>query len=185
VGRDRKVPQSPVFSRFFKNFLEKISQKWYNVSMAKKKLTPKQEKYVEARLKGNGRNASAILAEGNRNHATQLENSPTVQEELAKVRAAMAINSGVTKETVLEMLKSAADLAHLQGDATGLVAAARELGKMLGFYAPEVKKTLIGVDQMSLKKALQDMGEEELLRIAYAQTKTIEGESVRIEDKTG
>ncbi len=157
--------------------------------MAKRKLTEKQAKFVEARAKGNGRKASAIIAgvtpENIEQKSSQLDKSPTVQEELAKVRAAMAINSGVTKETVLEMLKSAAELAHLQGDATGLVAAARELGKMLGFYAPEVKKTLIGVDQMSLKKALQDMGEEELLRIAYAQTKTIDGEVVRIEDKTG
>ena len=151
--------------------------------MARKKLTPKQEKYVESRLKGNSRNASAILVDGNRNHATQLENSQTVQEELAKARAAMAINSGVTKEDVLEMLKSAASLAHLQGDATGLVAAARELGKMLGFYAPEVKKTLVGVDQASLKKALQDMGEEELLQIAYSKTHLIEGESKRVPDE--
>lgn len=144
--------------------------------------TPRQKKYIEARAKGLGRPTSAIIAAGDENAASRLESSPTVKEELAKVRAAMAINSGVTKEEILEMLKDAAVLAKMQGDATGLVAAARELGKMLGFYAPEVKKTLLGVDQATLKKALQDMGEDELLRIA--NSKAIEGEFVKIEDKS-
>lgn len=148
----------------------------------KKKPSPRQQKYIDARAKGLGRPTSAIIAAGDENAAGGLEASPTVKEELAKIRSAMAINSGVTKEDIVEMLKSAAGLAQMQGDATGLVAAARELGKMLGFYAPEVKKTLLGVDQASLKKALQDMGEDELLRIA--NSKALEGEFVKLEDKS-
>ena len=95
----------------------------------------------------------------------------------------MAANTGVTKEEVVGMLVDAGQMARLVGDPTGLVAAARELGKMLGFYAPEVKKTLHGLDKGTLKKALEELSDEELHKLAHA--KVIDGESVRVlDDKT-
>jgi hypothetical protein len=106
--------------------------------------------------------------------------SVPVQEELARIRANTVKNTGVTKEEVVELLKAAAEMAKVQGDPAGLVAAARELGKMLGFYAPEVKKTLKGIDKNDLKRLLKEMPEDELLKLANATV--IDGTATRVPD---
>lgn len=143
-------------------------------------LTRKQNAYVKHRARGLPREQSAILAgmATNKQNTHQMENLPVVAEELARIRAETAANAGVTKEDVVALLEKAALLAISQGDAQGLVAAARELGKMLGYYAVEVKKTLIGYDKEGIKKALAEMTDEELYKVANART--IEGESKRI-----
>jgi len=140
----------------------------------------RQDKYVKNRARGMSREASAILAgyPAGQEAGKQVEEQPSVAAELARIRLEMANGAGVTKETIIQMLQEAGILAKMQGDASGLVAAARELGKMLGFYAPEVKKTLVGVDKNTLKAALAEMSDDELYKIASA--KPIEGESKRL-----
>lgn len=149
-----------------------------------RKLSQRQTEYVENRARGLSREQSAILAgyPAGQEAGKQVEAQTSVSVELAKIREMMAKDSGVTREDIVQMLLDAGALAKFQGDATGLVAAARELGKMLGFYAPEVKKTLHGVDKASLKKALSDMSDEELYKIANART--LEGEAKRITDES-
>lgn len=145
----------------------------------------RQRKYVENRARGMTRERSAILAgyPAGQEAGKQVESMPTVQEELAKIRAEMASAAGVSREDIVAMLMDAAALAKLQADPASIVQAARELGKMLGFYAPEVKKTLHGIDKNDLKKALRDMRDEDLIRIAYqGELPPIEGESKRVEE---
>ena len=101
--------------------------------------------------------------------AERIEKSETVSQELARVRAETASNVGITKEMVIEMLREAADLAKLQADPTGIVQAAREMGKMLGFYAPEVKKITRDMNKQDLQKLLTELTEDELLRLANAK----------------
>lgn len=144
--------------------------------------TDKQLKYAEQRARGLSRESSALLAGySENNNMTELERSTPVVQEVARIKALTAQNTGVTKEEVVEMLKSAAELARLQADPMGMVSAARELGKMLGFYAPEIKKTLRGIDKNDLKRLLADMPDEELLKLANA--KVIEGTAERVDDK--
>lgn len=148
------------------------------------KLTAQQRIYVKQRARGLSREQSAIMAgyTYSKEDVEKIETrSETVQTELARIRADTAKNTGVTKEDVVELLKAAAEMAKLQGDPTGLVSAARELGKMLGYYAPEVKKTLRGIDQNDLKRLLQSMPEDELLKLANATV--IDGTATRVPDK--
>lgn len=143
----------------------------------KSKLTGQQKTYVENVAKGVSQSRSAILAGyapgGADVNVSRIEASPTVQQELARIRAETAKNSGVTKEDVVQMLMDAAQMAKMMADPQGLVAAARELGKMLGFYAPEVKKVTHGLDKNSLKQVLSEMTDDELQRVANARA--IEG----------
>lgn len=136
----------------------------------------RQTAYVDNRARGLSREASAILAgyPAGQEAGKQVEEQPTVAAELARIRALTAANANVTKEEVVQMLVDAASLAKFLGDPTGLVAAARELGKMLGFYAPEVKKIMHGMDKNQIKLALAEMSDEELYKIAHARA--IEGE---------
>ena len=141
-----------------------------------------QRRYAEQRARGLTRERSALLAGyTEKANLTEIERSTPVQEEIARIKALTVQNTRVTKEEVVEMLKTAAELARLQADSTGLVAAARELGKMLGFYAPEVRKTLRGVDKNDLRKLLSDMTDEELLKLANARV--IDGTAERVDDK--
>lgn len=143
------------------------------------KPTKKQTAYVENVAKGLSRDQSAILAGFSpSSETTMIEKSPTIHAELARIRAETAANTGVTKEDVVEMLLSAANMAKMMADPQGLVAAARELGKMLGYYAPEVRKTLAGIDKDSLKAALNEMSDEELMRVANART--IDGQATKL-----
>jgi len=149
------------------------------------KLTKKQAKYVQHRARGLSREQSAIMAGYSENGgdpvAERIEKSETVSQELARVRAETASNVGITKEMVIEMLREAADLAKLQADPTGIVQAAREMGKMLGFYAPEVKKITRDMNKQDLQKLLTELTEDELLRLANA--KVIDVTPRREEDK--
>lgn len=132
------------------------------------------------------RERSAILAGydfADKSNIKNVEKSPTVQEELAKIRAQMADAAGVSKEDIVAMLMDAAALAKMQADPSSIVAAARELGKMLGFYAPEVKKTIKGVDKNDLRKALKEMQDEDLYRLAFSEP--IEGTAKRIAPDAG
>lgn len=140
--------------------------------------TKKQRAYAEARGRGLSRDQSAIMAGYHPEDVTNVERSDGVQQELAKIRAETAANTGITKEQVVELLIEAARMAQTMEDPTGLVAAARELGKMLGYYAPEVKKTLHGLDKEGIKKVLDEMSDEELIRLRNA--KVIDGTSNRV-----
>jgi hypothetical protein len=143
--------------------------------------TEKTKKYVEARALGNSQERSALMAGyQDPGEGKKLEKKPNISEELARIRAETATNTGITREDVVGMLVDAGGMARIIGDVTGLVAAARELGKILGYYAPEVKKTLHGVDKATLKAALEELSDDELHKLA--QARVIEGDFVRMLD---
>jgi hypothetical protein len=146
----------------------------------RKDLTPKQKGYVEGLSKGISKDQSAILAGASKESVKRMDASPAVQEELARIRKEAIENTGITKEQVIAMFVQAADYARLLGDAMGLIAAGRELGKMLGYYAPEVKKIEKGINATEFRKALKDLSDEELFKLAHART--IDGEATVVKD---
>lgn len=141
-------------------------------------MSPKRTAYVQNRAKGMTRKQSAINA-GIADTAGNYQDK-AVQYELARVRAEMAADANITREDVVAMLVDAADMARMMSDPTAMIAAAREIGKILGHYAPEIKKIVRGMDQGEVKKAIEGMSDEELLKLANARVKVIDGESTRI-----
>lgn len=138
--------------------------------MATRTLTKKQKAYVEARSKGESKDRSAIMAGSDPANAKIYEKSDTVKTELERIRQEARTNTGVTREDLVFMFQEAANMARIIGDVAGLVAAAREMGKILGLYAPEVKKITHDMDANSVRKALRDMTEDELHRLAHGRT---------------
>lgn len=134
--------------------------------------TKKQVLYAEQRARGQTREASAIIAglSTDGGNLSEMEAKPAVQTEVARIRALTAQNLDIKKEDIAKMFLDAAAMARIAGDITGLVAAAKELGKMLGFYAPEVKKIITGLDARALKKALSEMSDEELYALKHGRT---------------
>ncbi len=128
-------------------------------------LDDRSRKYAQNRARGVGRAQSALLAgySGDKDNAARLEERPEVAEMIAELQKETAENEKITKEMVAAGLKKAADIAQTMADPSAMVAAWRELGKMLGFYAPEVKKVEKGINKADLKAALADMSDEELM----------------------
>lgn len=147
------------------------------------RMNQRQSKFVKNRARGMDREKSAILAgyPAGQDAGKQVESYPSVQDELAKIRAEMAKSAGVSKDDVVQLLLDAVALAKLQADPQGIVAAAKELARMLGFNAPEVKKVTHGIDKKDLKQALRELSEDQLYQLAYGG-QTIEGEAKRLPD---
>ena len=144
-------------------------------------LSKQQAIYVAKRETGASREQSAIFAgyPPGQKAGDQVEQYPTVQKELAKARQELASASGITREDVLQGMKEAAEMAKTMADPQAMVRAWSELGKLLGFYAPEVKKVLHGLDTEQMREALRALPDHELQKLAHGRI--IEGESKRVE----
>lgn len=140
-----------------------------------KELTPQQVTYVKWRLKGlsvqQAATAAGISDPSHNGH--RLEEAVGVQIELKKNREKLAKRTGVTKETVAAGLMEAFDMARTMADPTAMVASMRELGKLLGHYAPEVKRLEKSMDKNEILRALEQMDDAELLR--YRNSRLVEG----------
>lgn len=154
----------------------------YNWTMEDEKLSARRRAYTENRAKGLSRTQSAVMAGfgDDRSNAARLDAEPIVADELNKLRAETADNVGVTKEMVAAGLIDAAALAKLLADPTGMVAAWRELGKLLGHYAPEVKRIQKSITKGDLRRALEDLSDEDLLKLS--QGRVIEGKYTRVDE---
>lgn len=137
------------------------------IKRRQRELSKQQAIYVAKRETGASREESAILAgyPAGQEAGKQVEQSPVVQAELAKARTELARSTGITKEDVLAGLKTAAEMAQTMADPQAMVRAWSEIGKMLGHYAPEVKKVVHGLDQES-RDAIRRMDDSELFKLA-------------------
>ncbi len=140
-----------------------------------KELTPIQTAYVKWRLRGlnvpQAATAAGLASPHDNGH--RLEEAVGVQLELKKNRERLEKRIGVTKETVAAGLMEAFEMARTMADPTAMVASMRELGKLLGHYAPEVKRLEKSLDKNEILKALEQMDDAELLR--YRNSRLVEG----------
>lgn len=139
-----------------------------------------KKKYVKSRGKGATRADSAIIA-GISKHpqaTADLEKTKAVQSMLGKELAAARKSAGTTKENVIELIMEAISLARLIEDPACMIMGARELSKMLGYNAPEVKKVTHDLGAETLK-ALENLSDAELMKISKGRV--IDAEVVMIE----
>ena len=140
-------------------------------------LTAKQEAYVEARGNGNSKSTSASLAGyANASGATAAESSEDVQKALKEIRSNLQTATKINREEVVFMLQRAYHMAESLEEPSSMVAAAREIGKMLGFYEPEKIKLELSQDQARLQKKYEIMSDAELLDIINGTTTVVDGE---------
>lgn len=133
-----------------------------------------RDEYVKQRARGLSAERSAVMSGYSQQNAQKLDRRATVVGQLAKLRAETARNMSLTKEDVAAGLLEAAQQAQIMSDVAGMVAAWRELGRLLGFYAPEVKKVERSFSKSDLKHAVEALSDEELRRLAGGRV--IEGE---------
>lgn len=75
----------------------------------------------------------------------------------------------MTRKQVMEMLKDGFDTAKLIGEPASMVSAAREIGKMCGYYEPVKRQIDINVTGGVIVKQLERMSDENLLKFIQGE----------------
>lgn len=130
---------------------------------AAKALGPKERRYCEARMSGAVPVQAARMAGLDSDQAIEIERKPAVAQALRSTQKLQQYERKLSRDDVLNGLL---DATHMASTATELVAAWREIGKVIGAYEPE-KKEITVRDQ----RQIQEMSDDDLARLA-----SIEGE---------
>lgn len=146
-----------------------LLSKEQNVSVLAKehKLTEKQAVYVEAVASGIQPESSARAAGYSEptTAARVLEKTVSVREALEKERAKNAAFLGFSRRDVLEGISEAIDQAKTLADPMAQIAGWREVAKICGYYAPEVKKVELTTTHKQRLSELEMKSDQELLEI--------------------
>jgi phage terminase small subunit len=139
----------------------------------KSKLTEKQDAYVEAVLDGNSRAKAAKVA-GYASPPAVIERSEDVAHALHFARSELSSATQVKRADMIEVMLDAIGMARTMADPVAMIAGAREVSKVLGFYEPEKKVIELTGNQLRVQQQFAQLSDQELLDI-------IEGESSRVE----
>ena len=140
-------------------------------------LTHMQAAFVDAALDGKDNiNAARVAgyASPDRN-GDRVAKSAAVQLALREARDELSSAAQIGRADVLDGFMEAINMARLAADPQAMIKGWTEVGKMLGYYAPEVKKLEITDNQKRLQSKFEAMSDEDLLRV-------IEGTAVEVPD---
>lgn len=112
--------------------------------------------------------------------ARDLERSPKITQALVAERAKNAKILGISREDVLNGIMRAVEDAKMMADPANQIAGWREIAKICGFYAPEIKKVVLDEGAQAYLNRLEKLDDAELLRIA--EGKTIDSTAVEVTD---
>lgn len=135
-------------------------------------LTERQDVFVDAVLKGNDRYEAAktagYLVDG-RPSPSVAEKQKNIQRALAEARDELSSAAQISRADVIDGIMEGINMARLAADPATMIKGWTEVGKILGHYAPEVKKIEVTDNQKRLQSKFTAMTDAELLA-------TIEGE---------
>ena len=98
----------------------------------------------------------------------------SIRQQLTVARNWLSSTTQISRLNVIEGIIDGIEMARMQGDSGNVIKGWTEVGKILGHYAPEVKRVELSVDQAATLSKLSALSDEELLRLS--QQEVIEGE---------
>jgi phage terminase small subunit len=133
-------------------------------------LSHKQARFVEEYLIDCNGAAAAVragYAPGSAKVAASrlLTSDNHVRRAIQARQEADAARLGATREGVIQCFLEAFELAKEEREPAAMVAAARELGRMLGFYAPARVEAVVDVEVLAIRGQYQLMTDAQLLAI--------------------
>ena len=123
-----------------------------------KPLTERQQEYVD--LKMTGRSPSVILG-----NVRDIDKNENVQLVLSEARDNLSAEVQITRADVVEGILGAINRAKLQAEPATEIAGWKEIGKILGHYAPEVKKVQLTDGEDTIVRKLESLTTQELLQL--------------------
>lgn len=146
-------------------------------------LTEKQRMFVRYWSQGETPRTAAIMAGYSETSSAigwTLSKDPAIIKLYREEKKLYEAAAQLSRAKVMEMLKDAYDHAKMIDEPATMVAAARELGKMAGYYEPE--KKVIAVVGGKVAEQMLRMSDEELLKIIEDNPEAIEGEFSRVSE---
>ena len=131
-------------------------------------LTEQQRRYVDARVCGMNPSAAATAAGLPAGHGPGLERSPTVQLALKEINDKAMRKLALSREDVINGMLDAVKAA---ATSTELVAAWREIGKLIGAYEPQ---KIAVTHEMLLPEQMRTMSDKQLMVAAGMDGLTID-----------
>ncbi len=151
---------------------------------ADRPLTDKQRMFVRLWAQGESPRSALVLAgytENSSRLAWVYMKDPAILKIYRAEKAEYERAAQMTRKRVMDMLQEAYDHAKMVSEPASMVAAAREIGKMCGYYEPEVK--IVKHVQGGVFDQMNAMTDEELLQVLEeGEGETILGEARRIVD---
>lgn len=138
-------------------------------------LTEKQNALVDATMLGKSPREAATAAgyahpskDGDR-----ALKSEEVIRALAEARSELSSATQITRADVIEGFMEAINIARLSADPASMIKGWSETAKVLGLYAPEVKKIEMSSNQKRLQSKYEAMTDEELIRIIEGEARDV------------
>ena len=136
-------------------------------------LTAKQARFVaEYLVDGNGTRAAVAAGygvAGARVAACRTLANDNVQKALQARQSADATRLSIQRNDVLQSLLKAYNMALEQGDPAAMVSAARECGRLMGYYAPERQQVeVMNESKTATQDRLERMSDAELMAMITA-----------------
>jgi len=138
-------------------------------------LTEQQEEYVEGVLDGKAKSHAALDA--GYSHGTQshrLDRNELVQTALAERREELSSATQITRAGVLNGILDAIEMARVMADPMAMLAGYRDISKMMGYNAPEVKKVEISDTSNTLARKIKSMSDEDLLNVIEGEARLVD-----------
>lgn len=145
-------------------------------------LTDQQKAFVKHVLQGKGPVIAARMAGYAQPEAQGpvILKSPKVQQAIQSLYRKHEKAADMDRKKVLDGFLDAIDMAKIQADAGTMVAGWREIGRLCGYYAPEVKKIEVSISAKRVMDQLETLSDDDLLKMVEESAQIIEGEAVRI-----
>lgn len=142
-------------------------------------LTDQQKLFVEYVVKGDppqlaGRKAGYAAPDS---QSYTILKSPKIQAAIRFSYAKYAQAAQMTRQRVMDGMLEGIEMAKIQADAGNMIAGWREIGRMCGFYAPEVKKIELSITTRRVIDQLETLSDDDLLELVEKNGQTIEGEA--------
>lgn len=132
-------------------------------------LTTRQTRFVEEYLvDGNGTQAAiraGYAASGAYTEASRLLRNAEVASAIKTRQEADSARLRLSRERVVSMLLEAFEKAKEQAEPAAMVSAARELGRLMGYYAPARVEATLEVGPAAERQRLEAMTDAELYRL--------------------
>lgn len=141
-------------------------------------LTERQDAFVDGILKGKDRNVAArdagyVDKDDGRALPSVAEKQVNIQRALREARDELSSAAQISRADVIDGIMEGINMARLAADPATMIKGWTEVGKILGHYAPEVKKIEVTDNQKRLQSKFTAMTDEELLKVIEGQCEVV------------
>ena len=151
------------------------------------RLSQKERLFATLLAEGKRADTASLLAgykdqTGRGKYGYELAQKPRILEYARKLRAKNEQMMDMSRKRVMDGFIEAIEQAKLMSEPMSQISGWREIAKMCGYYAPEVKKIDINISSQRVLSQLETLSDADLLELIEKDAETIEGEARELLD---